>query len=306
MWLMAAVLAASAVPSAPAIPPAQAAIETARRLLAEGRSAEAIAAFRQAIALDPANAAAHNALGSLLNSAGHYAEALPHAEAAARLEPGNARYRYNRGVVRAEHGRFAEAIADFDHALAAHPELAYAWLERGAARLSLGDGAGAERDWAEAGKRDPQLVWVEWYRATGAFVAGRYADAAAGFDRVAAAEPGFAPAPLWRTIAHGRAGTPIAAAAAGTEWPAPVLDFARGAITAERLLAIAGEDRASGDRRRIGEALFFLGQLALIAGRDGAAVGYFRRALEIVAPRHVWKISAVRELRLLEPKARSR
>ncbi|MEO5973549.1 MAG: tetratricopeptide repeat protein [Sphingomicrobium sp.] len=222
-------------------------------------------------------------------------------------EPSNGRYRYNRGVVLAEHGRFAAAIADFDTAIAAHPDLTYARLERGAARLSLGDAGGAEGDWAEAGKRDPALIWTHWYRATGAFVAGRLAAAASGFDRVAAAEPGFAPAPVWRAIAHGRAGSPIAVAAfAGGDWPAPVLDYLRGGISAERLIALPGEDRTSGDRRRVGEALFFIGQSELIAGRRTSARDYFRRALAVTAPRHVWKISAERELRALEAKARSR
>ncbi|MEO7602603.1 MAG: tetratricopeptide repeat protein [Sphingomicrobium sp.] len=124
--LATAMLSAANAPPATPIEQARALAKEGQSLANSGKPAEAIAQLRAAVALDPANAAAHNALGSLLNSKGHFAEALPHAEQAVTLDPANARYRYNRGVVRAEHGRFADAVADFDVALAAHPDLTYA------------------------------------------------------------------------------------------------------------------------------------------------------------------------------------
>lgn len=276
-------------------------VKEARALLSEGKADEAVAAFREAVKLDPKNAAAHNALGSLLNSSGHYASALPHAEAAVELDPANARYRYNRGVVRAEHGRFAEAIADFDVALAAHPHLAYAWLERGAAKLSTGDREGAWRDWEAAGTADPKLIWTHWYRATGDFVEGRFAEAAKGFDRVAEAEPDFMPARLWQVVAHGRAGRIVLPAQTeGTDWPAPVIRQFLGQITADELLREAAEDGISGDRRRVAEAHFFLAQQALVGDDLAAARDQLKKALAIPVPRHVWRIAAERDLQRLE------
>lgn len=275
---------------------AEASIAEARAHLAAGRTAEAIVAFEAAARADPGNAPARNALGSLLNSSGRYAEALPHAEAAVALDPANGRYRYNRGVVLAEHGRFAEAVADFDLAIAAHPDLTYAYLERGAAFISLGRAEEARRDWEKARLGDPDLIWTIWYPATLQVLDGEYAAAAAIFDQVAAAQPGFLPAALWSAVAHGRAGRWSAPAAAGGDWPGPILDFYRGAIDAQRLLEIAAQDEASGDRRRVGEALYFIGQRELIAGRRQSAADHFRRATEIAAPRHIWKMSAEREL----------
>ena len=288
------ILAGNAPPASEA---AAAKVVEARSLLADGRSQEALAIFREAVRLDPNHAGAHNALGSLLNRSGHYAEALPHAERAVALDPGNARYRYNRGVVRAEHGRFTEAIADFDAALAAHPDLTYAWLERGAAKLSLNDSAGARADWRKAAETDAKLIWPAWYAATGEIVDGRFAEAAAAFDRVAEAEPGFVPAKLWRAIAHGRAGKPIEVPEPGSgEWPAPVLDYLRGRISADALIRLAGEDLASGDKRRVAEAHFFMAQRALIQGDRAGAVTQLRKALAIPTPRHVWRIVAERDL----------
>lgn len=302
-WTLAVTPAVRAAPT----DSAAARIEAAKAALGTGRTDDAIANFRAALAIEPGNAVAHNALGSLLNSAGRYAEALPHALAAVAADPRNGRYRYNAGVVLAEHGRFDEARAAFDVAIAAHPDLTYAYLERGAVRLSLGDAAGARADWAKAAEVEPKLIWTQWYPATGHFVAGDYRQAAEGFERVAAAEPAFVPAQLWRTVALARAGTPIATpSVAGGDWPAPILNHYRGALSAESLLALAADDRASGDQRRIGEAHFFIGQRALTNGRRAEAAAHFRKALAVKAPRHVWKIAAERELQQLKPKGRSR
>jgi tetratricopeptide (TPR) repeat protein len=271
--------------------------ESIKALLGAGKTEEALTALRRLVRDEPANAAAHNALGSILNSNGHYAEALVHAEKAAELEPANRRFRYNRGVVRAEHGRFADAIADFDAALAADPKHPYAWLERGAAKLSLGDVAAARADWAKAAEADHKLIWPIWYEATGDFVAGDFAQAAAGFDRVAAAEPAFASAGLWSAIAHGRAGTAtVPAAPHGSVWPAPVLRYLRGELEEAALLTEAARDRISGDKRRTAEAHFFIAQRALIDGKRDVAREHLRQALAIPSPRHVWRIAAERDL----------
>ena len=283
--------------------PAQAAqdgMEAVRALLAAGKTDQAIIALRQIVRDHADNAAAHNALASVLNNNGHYAEALVHAEKAAELEPDNLRYRYNRGVVRAEHGRFAEAIADFDAALAADRKQPFALLERGAAKLSLGDLSAARADWAKAAEADPKLIWPVWYEATGAFVAGDFGKAATGFDRVAAAEPDFAPAKLWSAIAHGRAGArKVAAPPLGNGWPTPAIRFLRRELDEAALLADAASDRISGDRRRLAEAHFFIAQRALIEGDKGNARDHLQRALAIASPRHVWRIAAERDLEQL-------
>ena len=290
-----------AAPPATPTDASKAKLDEARALLGAGRSSDAIALLREAVTLDRKNAAAHNALGSLLNRTGHYADALPHAEAAVALDPANARYRYNRGVVLAEHGRFAEAIADFDIALAAHPDLTYAWLERGAAKYSLGDSRGAQADWDRAGEVDPKLIWVRWYKATSDFMGGRYADAQAAFDAVARDQPEFDAARIWRFVASGRAGSPVAVEpGSGSDWPAPIAQYLAGAQTADALLKAVEEDRTTGDRRRVAEAHFFIAQQAIVAGRESVAIDQLRKALAIETPRHVWRIIAERDLKSLE------
>jgi tetratricopeptide (TPR) repeat protein len=272
------------------------ALSEALALQNQGKADEAIALLRHASLDAPTDAAVHNLLGALLNRSGMYPEALVHAQAAVTHAPDNARYRLNRGIVLNEHGRFADAIADFDYALARDTSFVYGYLERGAAMLSLDRDADAREQWALARRNDPKLIWPEWYEAVHDFIDRRYADAAAKFDRVAAAEPGFGPAGVWRTLARARAGLPIPASPAATsEWPAPLYRLQRGQLTLDQVLAIAEQDRATGDRRRVGEALFVAAEMAAVAGRGEDAVSLYRSAAAVPAPRHAWKIAAERQ-----------
>ena len=274
----------------------------ANRLLSVGKSEEAVTQLRAAVAAEPGNGRARHGLGSILNSLGYYPEALRHAEAAVAAEPGNGRFRYGLAVVLAEHGRFAEAVENFDRALVAHPDMTYAWLERGAARLSLGDGAGASADWVRARDTATALIWSRWYPATGDFLAGRFAAAANAFEQVAEAEPGFAPARVWAYVARRRAGERATLSKpAAHDWPAAAIEHLAGTMSADQLLALAAQDRKSGDDRRIGEAYFFMGQKALIEGDQETAKSHFQRAIAVDAPRHVWKMAAERELQRLQP-----
>jgi len=267
----------------------------AQVLLKQGKPADAIALLQRASADRPADAAIHNMLGALFNQSGRYREALTHAEAAVANAPDNARYRLNRGIVFVEHGRFAEAVADFDAALARDASFVYGYLERGSAYLSLDRAADARAQWALARKTDPKLIWPDWYEGIQDFIEGTHAEAAARFDRVAQAEPGFGPAPVWARLARGRAKLPIAdATPKGDEWPAPLYRLQQGTLTLDQVLAIAKQDTVTGDPRRIGETLFVAAEMAAIRGRRSDARRLARRAIEVKAPRHAWKMAAER------------
>lgn len=237
-------------------------------------------------------------MGSLLNQLGRHREALPHAEAAAYAQPQNVMYRYNRGLVLAEVGRFEAAVADFDFALSQRPGLAYAYLERGGARASLGDMAAARADFARARAAEPKLVWCDWYDATADVVEGRFHSAVERFAKVAADQPGFAPAKLWSALTLARAGRPATLpASAGPAWPVPALAYIAGAIDTDALIAAARRDVLSGDQRRLGEAYFVIAQRELSACRPSTARLWLERALAVSAPRHAWKLAAERDLR---------
>ena len=90
-------------------------------LLKQGKLAEAIAELRQAVALDPAYAAAFRNLGYALDQAGQGDEAIAAYRRALSLEPRDALTLNNLGVLYDKQGRHDEALAAFEEAAKADP-----------------------------------------------------------------------------------------------------------------------------------------------------------------------------------------
>lgn len=111
-------------------------------ILIAGKDAQgALAQWRMALALDPANAMAWHALGSA--SAGHGGAGRPAAiralRRAARLAPSRADIRHDLGLLLRQDDRVDEAIACQRHALALEPGLLAAWMSLGNALLEQDD-----------------------------------------------------------------------------------------------------------------------------------------------------------------------
>ena len=88
--------------------------------------AEAVAAYRRALELDPDHHDAHLNLGRLLHEESRLAEAEAHYRAAATADTSGARAHYNLGVVLEDQGREAEAVAAYRKALSLNDALATA------------------------------------------------------------------------------------------------------------------------------------------------------------------------------------
>jgi protein O-GlcNAc transferase len=93
-----------------------------RALLAAARKPEALAALREAVRLDPADAEAHNDLGNARAAAGDLAGAVSAYGEAERLRPGWAAPHYNRGLALQGQGLLAEGRACFAEALELEPD----------------------------------------------------------------------------------------------------------------------------------------------------------------------------------------
>jgi len=159
-------------------------------LLDAGKTAEARAAFEQALVLDPKNAAAKYALASLLEKEGHSAEAdvlllgsladglvegpekveeiavaawrqgdLPRAlrlmDGVLAGSPGDPRFRLTRGRVRIQNRDCQGALEDFDAARQAAPGSAMAHGLAGSALMCLGRPADARRAFEQSLALDP-------------------------------------------------------------------------------------------------------------------------------------------------------
>jgi predicted O-linked N-acetylglucosamine transferase (SPINDLY family) len=164
-------------------------------LQALGRLEDAVAAFRAALALDPAHAKTHNNLGVALEAAGDLAaaadcyrgaiardpamaqalynlgnvhaqagqpgEAIRRIGAALALEPGHADWRCNLGSLRFRERQLDEAIEDFRAAIGIDPGFARAWGELGDALLVTGRVAEARAAFAGMLERDARRAEAE-------------------------------------------------------------------------------------------------------------------------------------------------
>jgi tetratricopeptide (TPR) repeat protein len=90
-------------------------------LAQQGRMAEAVEHYRAALKSDPNNADAHNNLGVALGNAGRTEEALHEFLEALRVHPDDANAHANAGVMLGDLGRRAEAIEQFHSALRLNP-----------------------------------------------------------------------------------------------------------------------------------------------------------------------------------------
>jgi spermidine synthase len=91
---------------------------------ARGNAEDAIAEFREAVAMDPQDGATRSRLATILLETGQYDAAIEQFQAARRLMPGSAEVTNNLGVTLASQGRLDEAIDEFRRALALQPAFA--------------------------------------------------------------------------------------------------------------------------------------------------------------------------------------
>ena len=110
----------------------------ASALRAAGRIDEARATYERALQLQPDFAAAHFNLANLLLDQGRAGEAAAHFERAMREEPASADVHNNLGIALASAGQLDDAIREFRAAAAADPRSATAYRNLGDALASAG------------------------------------------------------------------------------------------------------------------------------------------------------------------------
>lgn len=113
-------------------------------LLNDGKVADAVAIFRQAVALGPKIPALHNNLAVALDRQGKKTDALAEFEEAVRLDPAYADARHNLGNTLRHLRRYAEAEVEYRHALKLMPDSPDLCNHLGIALLSQAKHAEAE------------------------------------------------------------------------------------------------------------------------------------------------------------------
>ena len=137
-----------------------AALVLAKALLALGQRDEALAVLAGALAVDEANALAHNLVGMAFRERGDSARAESHLRRAVALQPALADAHINLGAVLNEQGRAAEAEHSLRRAVALEPKNAIAWCNLGLVLAEQGSPEEAERSFQSALRAEPRYFYA--------------------------------------------------------------------------------------------------------------------------------------------------
>jgi predicted TPR repeat methyltransferase len=159
-----------------------------------GDSAAALIEFERALALRPGYALAHNNRGNALRNLARYAEALQSYQDALRHQADYAEAAYNCGTVLHRLDRHDDAVESYDWALRVKPGYADAWCNRGSALHMLQRYDAAMDSFAEALRLDPNHASALCNRGLALHKLGRDAEAMQDYRAAIALRPAYADA----------------------------------------------------------------------------------------------------------------
>jgi tetratricopeptide (TPR) repeat protein len=247
--------------------------EEGNLLLDQGEHQQAIAAYDQALALDPQHARALNNRALAYQALGQFDQALAGFEAAERADPTYLRAYKNHAALIERAGDDARALAQIYGRLAELEPAAAAShrYQQGVALHGLRDYAAARRAYDQALATDPQHVDALYERALLSLAERRHAEAVADLDRAIRLSPRAANAYYARAVAR----------AAGGDSGAALADLDQALrlrpTYAEALLARADLALAASDEQRARADLDALDRLPLDDQLQAAAAALRRR-----------------------------
>jgi len=124
----------------------------------QGRTAEAIGQYFQALQINPGYAKAHNNLGNALDKQGRTYEAIHHYSQALQIDPRFAEAHNNLAIVLANQGKLSEAIRHFSEALKINPRAVLAHYNLGFALANQDKLSEAIKHFSEALRINPRHV----------------------------------------------------------------------------------------------------------------------------------------------------
>ena len=159
-----------------------------------GKPAESVAAYRQAIRIKPDYAEAFKNEGDALKELKRFDEALESYDKALAFKPGYAEACNNRGVALRALKRLDEALASYDTALAFKPDYAEALINRGNALKELKRPAEALKSYDKALALKPGHAEACNNRGVALQELKRFEEALASYDKALALKPDYAEA----------------------------------------------------------------------------------------------------------------
>jgi len=164
-------------------------LERGSAAMRESRFADAIAAYRQMVRLDPSDPIAYKYLGIALARSGKPDEALEQYAQALQLDRSNATVHYNMGILLIETRKEEQAIAHFQEALQLDPGLVAAHFQLANLFMREKKDADAEREYGIVVSLEPQNGFARLMQAMAAVHAGAYAQARPLLEEAATAFP---------------------------------------------------------------------------------------------------------------------
>ncbi|WP_445249862.1 tetratricopeptide repeat protein [Microcoleus sp. OTE_8_concoct_300] len=155
------------------------------------RHSEAIAAFEKALEIDPKSQIVWNGLGVTLEDLGHYSEAIAAFEKALEIDPKFHGAWNGLGATLKDLGRYSEAIAAFEKALEIDPKNDYVWNNLGIALGNLDRYSEAIAAYKQALEINPK--YCNAWNGMGATLKdlGRHSEAIAAYEKAVEIDPKF-------------------------------------------------------------------------------------------------------------------
>ncbi len=176
--------------------------EEGKSYLGKGQLGQAIAAFKEALKINPKYAAAYKGLGVAYTQMGQYDEAIANFNEAERINPKDAEVYNNRGIAYKKKDQFDDAIADYTRALEINPKFAGAYFNRGLARHAKEEYDKAIEDFNEAQKFNPEDAGVYNGRGSAYLGLDQYDQALSDFNKALEIDHQYANAYYNRGLAY--------------------------------------------------------------------------------------------------------
>jgi len=210
-----------------------------------------------------------------------YERAIRDFDRALALNPGLVAAWRQRALAYRGKGDYERALADFEQAILLAPGDARLYTDRAVAYELLGDYASAIRDFNRAIAFKPNYASAIEGRGRTYFYLGNFAQAASDLQRGLALDSADAYGTIWLHFARQRLRQDDredflahAAVVDRTKWPAPLLRYLMGDLSADSLRTLSATAQLDG-RSQSCVVSFYLGEEALLNGEPPSAVALF-------------------------------
>jgi tetratricopeptide (TPR) repeat protein len=249
----------------------------------------AIAAFNEAIKINPKFAPAYYNRGFAHSLQHKSDEALADYDQAIQIDPTYKEAYYQSGSLKGQKGDFDGAIADFSQVIKLDPKYAPAYYNLGHVYYFKGDLDNALAEINQALNLDPNFSYCYFIRGLIRHAQGHEAEATSDFQKSAGLNFPYASFWVWITqMESGQRGlaqkdisdalTKTGSFKAG-DWPSQITGFLLGKITQDQLLAKATEGNEAESPGRFCEAWFYAGIVKRLSGDTKGAQDCFARAI---------------------------